>query len=125
MKKILIHLASASLLLGVFAVAAHAANLPAGGDTSKIDNPLGSSTNSLAAFFDTIVGVAIELGTIVSVLAIMYGGFLYVSAQGNEEQLAKAYKTITWALVGTAVLLGSRTIMAAVSGTVKELGKGI
>jgi hypothetical protein len=97
---------------------------PSGGNAAKIGNPLGG-TNSLASFFDGIVTVAIELGAIISVLGIMYGGFLYATAQGNEEQLGKAYKTITWALVGTAVLLGARTIMKAVTGTVQELGKGI
>lgn len=91
----------------------------------KIENPLGPGANSLSAFFDGIVSILIELGTIVSVLGIMYGGFLYVMAQGNEEQLSKAYKTITWALVGTAVLLGARTIMSAVTGTVKDLSKGV
>lgn len=88
-----------------------------------IPNPLGK-TDSLSAFFNGIITVLIELGTIVSVLGIMYGGFLYATAQGDEEKLGKARKTITWALVGTAVLLGARTIMAAVEGTIKQLGTG-
>ncbi len=95
------------------------------GDPNKISNPLGGNVNSLPAFFSAIVSVVIQLGTIIAVLAIMYGGFLYVTAQGDEEKLGKAYKTITWALVGTAILLGARTIMAAVTDTVKQLGSGI
>jgi TRAP-type C4-dicarboxylate transport system permease small subunit len=95
------------------------------GDQNKIPNPLGGNVNSLPAFFSAIVSVVIELGTIISVLAIMYGGFLYVTAQGDPEMLSKAYKTITWALVGTAILLGARTIMYAVTDTVKQLGAGL
>lgn len=87
---------------------------------AQIPNPI--EADSLADFFNGIVGVLIELGTIVAVLGIMYGGFLYVTAQGNEEKLGQAYKTITWALVGTAVLLGARAIMAAVKGTIEDLG---
>jgi hypothetical protein len=98
---------------------------PVFGIDNLIPNPLGPKVNSLPAFFNGIISICIQLGTIVSVLAIMYGGFLYVGAQGNEEQLAKAYKTITWALVGTAILLGARTIMVAVSDTVTQLGQGI
>jgi Type IV secretion system pilin len=94
------------------------------GAEGRIGNPL-KGTDSLASFFDGIVTVCIELGAIISVLGIMYGGFLYATAQGNEEQLGKAYKTITWALVGTAVLLGARTLMKAVTSTVEELGKGV
>jgi hypothetical protein len=97
------------------------AGVAAGGDPGKIANPL-PGTNSLSAFFNGIVSVLIELGTIVSVLGIMYGGFLYATAQGDEEKLGKAYKTVTWALVGTAVLLGARTIMAVIAGTVSQLG---
>lgn len=92
-----------------------------GASYGTIDNPLGDNTSSLSSFFDKIVSVAIELGTIVSVLGIMYGGFQYVSAQGDEEKLGKARNTITWALVGTAVLLGARTIMSVVNDTVKQL----
>ncbi|MES2223856.1 MAG: hypothetical protein V4469_02895 [Patescibacteria group bacterium] len=94
-------------------------------DPARIENPLGPKVNSLPAFFQGLLDICIQLGTIISVLAIMYGGFLYVTAQGDEEKLGKAYKTITWALVGTAILLGSRTIMAAVTDTVKQLGTGI
>ena len=93
----------------------------AGGSTGGIPNPLGK-TDSLSAFFNGIVSVLIELGTIVSVLGIMYGGYMYATAQGDEEKLGKARTTITWALVGTAVLLGARTIMAAVSDTISQLG---
>jgi len=89
------------------------------GNPNKIPNPIKS--NSLSAFFENIVSVAIMLGTIVAVLGIIYGGFLYVTAQGSEEKLQKAYKTVTWALVGTAILLGARAIMAAISGSVSDL----
>ena len=51
----------------------------------------------------------------------MYGGFLYVTAGGDEEKLGKAQKTITWALVGTAVLLGANVIMNAIQGTISSL----
>ncbi len=113
-KKLTIHLAVFSFLVIVFSKSAHSASL------GTIGNPL-DDTDSLAEFFDAIVSVAIELGTIVSVLGIMYGGFQYVSAQGDEEKLGKARNTVTWALVGTAVLLGARTIMSVVEDTVKEL----
>lgn len=87
---------------------------------TKISNPLGG-TNSLSALLGAITKVLIQLGAIVSALAIMYGGFLYVTAQGNEEKLQKAQATVTWALVGTAVLLGSRVIFKVIEGTIKEI----
>ena len=119
-------IARSSVFVLMFAIYSHTVFAAGGqGAGGKIGNPLGDKTSSLAAFFDGIVTVCIELGAIISVLGIMYGGFLYATAQGNEEQLGKAYKTITWALVGTAVLLGARTLMKAVTSTVEELGKGV
>jgi hypothetical protein len=118
LKKIAIHTASFVFLVlisGTFALAA-GGGVPGG----TIQNPI--KAKSLADLFNNIVSVAIELGTIIAVLGIMYGGYLYVTAQGNEEKLGAAQKTITWALVGTAVLLGARTIMAAIRSTVEQLG---
>lgn len=118
LKKFAIHTASfvfLALVSGTYAFAA-GGGVPGG----TIQNPI--KATSLADLFNNIVSVAIELGTIIAVLGIMYGGYLYVTAQGNEEKLGAAQKTITWALVGTAVLLGARTIMAAIRGTVEQLG---
>jgi hypothetical protein len=86
-----------------------------------IDNPLGNATPSLSALFEAVTKVAVQLGTVVAGLAIMYGGYLYVTANGNEEKLQQAQKTITWAMVGTAVLLGSTVIFKAIEGTIRGL----
>jgi threonine/homoserine/homoserine lactone efflux protein len=39
---------------------------------------------------------------------LIYGGVLFVTASGNEEQIAKARKTLTYALIGVAVALLAR-----------------
>lgn len=100
------------LLTTVFVLAQSGSNV--------IGNPLGN-TNSLSALFSAIVSVLIQLGTIVGALAIMYGGFLFVTSGGNEEKLQKAKVTLTWAVVGIAILLGARIIFAVIEGTVKQL----
>lgn len=88
----------------------------------EIRNPLGT-TGSLSQFFAKIVDAMIELGTIVSALGIMYGGFMLVSAQGDEEKIAEGRKTITWALVGTAILLGAKVLFVVIKGTVTNLSQ--
>ena len=86
---------------------------------TKIDNPLGTKTASIPAFLKSIITGATEIGAIVGALSIMYGGFLYATAQGDEEKLKKAKTTVTWAIVGMAVLIGATAIIAAVESTVK------
>ena len=84
----------------------------------KIDNPLGDKTNSIPLFLASIITAVTEIGAIVGALSIMYGGFLYATAQGDEEKLNKAKTTVTWAIVGTAVLIGAQVIITAVVNTV-------
>ncbi|MDO8505349.1 MAG: hypothetical protein Q7S48_02125 [bacterium] len=38
---------------------------------------------------------------------ILYGGFLYMTSQGNEEKLGVAKKVITQAAIGTAIIMSS------------------
>jgi hypothetical protein len=113
----------AAIHLSAFGLLAFASTSIVLGDEQGLVNPI--KAKSLTDLFQGIISVVIELGTILSVLGIMYGGYLYVTAQGNEEKLGAAQKTITWALVGTAVLLGARTIMTAIRGTVEQLGSGV
>jgi len=88
-------------------------------DANKLKSPI--KAESLAEFFSAIVDTLIQLGVVVSALGIMYGGFLLVSAQGDEEKVANGRKTITWAMVGTAVLLGAKVIFTVIKGTVDQL----
>lgn len=84
-------------------------------------NPL--QAKSLPALIDSLATVVLQLGVIVAALSIMYGGFLYVTAQGNEEKLASAQKAITWSLVGTAILIGAKVIIKVVTGTIGEIAQ--
>jgi hypothetical protein len=86
---------------------------------NQIDSPI--KATSLAEFFSAIVDTMIQLGVVVSALAIMYGGFLLVTAQGDEEKVAQGRKTLTWAMVGTGVLLGAKVIFVVIKGTVDQL----
>jgi len=45
---------------------------------------------------------------------IIYGGFLYVSAAGNDEKIGKAKKIIMYAIVGIIVILLSFAIVNTV-----------
>lgn len=90
-----------------------------GKNSNTIQNPI--EATSLSGFFASIVDGLIQLGVIVSVLGIMYGGFLLVTAAGDEEKVSNGRKTITWAMVGTAVLLGAKVIFKIIEGTVNQL----
>ncbi|KKT95852.1 MAG: hypothetical protein UW97_C0021G0004 [Parcubacteria group bacterium GW2011_GWA2_45_15] len=66
----------------------------------------------------TLVSLAIFS---VAVLAFVYAGFLYVTAQGNESKLKTAHKALLYTSVGTAVLLGSWVIAKVIENTINQL----
>jgi len=86
------------------------------GSGPHIDNPL--KTKSLMAFVDNIIDAALDLGAIVAVLAIIYAGFMFVTASGDEEKIKTAKKILLYSVIGIAILLGARMISSIIVNTV-------
>ncbi len=86
-----------------------------------LTNPLKSESilDLLTALLDVIVQVGIPL----IALAIVYSGFLFVKAQGNESELSEAKKTLYWTVIGAAIVLGALVISQVIQTTVTSLEK--
>jgi len=85
-----------------------------------INNPIPNIT-SIPSLIQVILTAAIKVGTPVVALAIIYCGFLFVSARGNSEKLTKAREALLYTLIGAAILLGSWAIAQMISNTVFAL----
>lgn len=95
-------------------------NVPAPCDQSgKICNPI--SQNTITGFIKTLLEGVLKIGIPVVALAIIYCGFLFVSARGNSEKLGKAKNALLYTLIGAAILLGSWAIAMLISDTVLAL----
>jgi hypothetical protein len=113
----------------VFAVftpllAVHAAGFLGSGGSGGGATPLQNPLNNIGSFpdlIDAILQIVIKIGVPIAVLAIIYSGFLFVTAQGNEEKLNTAKSALTWTVVGTAILLGSWILAGAVGTTINAL----
>ena len=68
-------------------------------------NPNTFVKNNLANFINGLATWFAGLILAISVLVILYAAFLFVTAAGNEEKVAKAKNTIIAALLGIAVAL--------------------
>jgi len=88
---------------------------------TKIFNPLGDNTQTLSGFVEKILKGVIKIGMPIIVLAIIYSGFLFVSAQGNSEKLSEAKRALLYTLIGAAILLGSWAIALLIRDTVLAL----
>lgn len=68
-----------------------------------------------------ILQAVVSLGTIVLVVMLVYVGFLFVVAQGNEEKLKNAKSALLWTVIGGLVLLGAQSISLVIQATVGSL----
>ncbi|MDO4730319.1 MAG: hypothetical protein Q4A96_03950 [Candidatus Saccharibacteria bacterium] len=73
---------------------------------------------------DFVVGLAINIldmllgiANYVAVIMVMWGGFLYLTAGSNEQQVGKGKKVITNAAIGVAIM----TAASAIIGIVREV----
>lgn len=96
--------------------AADTTQSPSGGLT----NPL-NGIDSLPEFMDKILQAVVQLGSIVLLFAIIYVGFKFVTAQGNEEEIRSARSALMWTVIGGLILLGAQTIGLVISTTVNSL----
>ena len=86
---------------------------------NSICNPLKETT--LIGFLDSVVGVLIQFAIPIAAIAIIYAGFLFVTAQGSETQISKAKKTFYWTIIGVTVLLGASVIISVIAETIRTL----
>ncbi|KND47228.1 MAG: hypothetical protein AB199_02245 [Parcubacteria bacterium C7867-004] len=87
---------------------------------SGLVNPL-NNIDSLPDFLNAILNAVVDIGSIILVLALVYTGFLFVAAQGNQEKLSSARNALIWTVVGGLVLLGAKAIGLVIEATVKTL----
>lgn len=91
----------------------------------RLSNPFncgGVSPCTLFTFLGAIINnILLPIGGVLAVLAFIYSGFLYVTAQGSETKLATAHKALLYTSIGTAVLLGSWVIAKVIENTINQL----
>lgn len=89
------------------------------GVTAKISNPLKKDT--IQELILAITDAVVEIGYYIVVFFILYSGFLFVKARGDEKGLGDAKKTFLWTVVGAAVLLGAQVLSLVIKNTVAQL----
>lgn len=87
---------------------------------SGVCNPL--DADDFETFVKDIANIVAAIGGVLAVIFIIYSGFLFVTARGNEKQLEEAKTAFKWTIIGTAVLLGAYVITTAIVALVQGLG---
>ncbi len=92
-----------------------------GSPGSGLQNPLGNKCDLYQLISAIIDKVFLPIGGVLAVFFIIYSGFLLVTSAGNEEKLKTGKKTLVWALIGSAILLGSWVIAKGIENTINEI----
>jgi hypothetical protein len=80
----------------------------------KIKSPVGSG--SLTGAVNGVINLLFALIVIAAVVVIIIAGFRMVIGGGNPDQIAKAKKTIIWAILGLVVAFMSFAIVRIIQG---------
>ena len=88
--------------------------------TGQLCNPIGSE--DLTTFVDKITATALKIGIPIAGLFIIWAGFKFVTARGDETAIKDAKKIFWYTIIGTAVLLAASLIATVLGDTVRQLG---
>ncbi|HZS42755.1 MAG TPA: pilin [Candidatus Paceibacterota bacterium] len=93
-----------------------------GGNNSsgRLDNPL-SNTGNIYDFIAKVLEEVAKIGAVICVFFIIYAGFLFVTAQGNEDKLKTAKNAFLYTVIGVIILLGAELIAKIIENTIKSL----
>ncbi|MDD5031570.1 MAG: pilin [Patescibacteria group bacterium] len=67
----------------------------------------GISETSVSAIAGTAVSVFLSILGIIFIALILYGGYLWMMARGNDEQLTRAKELITSAVIGLIIVVAA------------------
>lgn len=76
-------------------------------DTAGLTQKYGQSVPELTG---TIIGSALSIIGVIFFILLVYGGFLWMTARGEEGPIKKAQETIIAATIGLIIVLGSYAI---------------
>ncbi len=93
-----------------------------GGEAGLYNEKGGNPT--LAARAGDLIGAALTFTSVIFFLLMLYGGFMWMTARGNEEKSTKALKTILGAILGLVIVISAyaltQLIFKAVKGELNE-----
>ncbi len=113
-----------SIVLGlVIVLPAHGANL---GDAipnlENVSSRAGTTEGSLETVVGQIINGALTLVGLIFMILMVYAGYLWLTAQGEEDPINKAKKIITGSIIGLIVVLSAYAITFLVTS---RLGAGV
>lgn len=88
--------------------------------SAKIPNPL-KGINDLSQVVATVVDIVQILLIMATVLYLLYAGLMFVTARGEPSKISKAKDALLWGMVGAALILAARVLVATLQSSVNSI----
>lgn len=108
-----------SSLIPVVNAQSGSSNGSGGCPPTQLCNPLQSTT--ITEFLEKIIDILLFFALPIIVFFIIFAGFKFVIARGNESQVSEAKAALTWSVIGGVIILGAKLIITVIQGTVSAL----
>jgi len=76
-----------------------------------------TGVRSPTTIINTIITTALSLLGVIFMILVIYGGFLRMTARGDDTQVANSTKIITAAVIGMIIVVSAYTITKFVTGS--------
>ena len=90
------------------------------GGANCLSNPL-PNFPTVAKFVEGVLKAVVYVALPIIALFIVYAGFKYVFAQGNESKITEAHNNFKYVLIGALLILGAWVLATLIGNTVTQL----
>lgn len=90
-------------------------------NSTKITSP--SKFTDLSQVVTAVVDVVQVLLIMATVLYLLYAGLMFVTARGDANKISQARDALLWGMVGAALIIGARVLVAAIQSGVGNILK--
>lgn len=91
----------------------------AGNTSGQFQNPL--TSQSFEALVQSLAQWVVAIALPIVAIFIIYSGFLFVTAGGNQSKIDAAKTTFYWTIIGAAIVVGAWALATAIVNFAKGL----
>lgn len=84
-----------------------------------LQNPL--KFPSMQKFVEGVLQAIVIIALPIITIFIVYAGFLFIAARGNESKLSNAKNNFQYVIIGTIMILSAWVLATLIGGTVTQL----
>lgn len=88
-----------------------------------LDNPVPNIT-TIPQLIEKLLNIVLTIGIPIVAFFLIFTGFRFVAARGNEEALTNAKRALLYTIIGAVILLGCWVLAQAIAGTVETIRNG-